>query len=150
LYLRGPLGRGFGLPPSARRVALIAFDDSSFRLRGLIQPALRAGAAVTLVCEVAPEDLSEEVEVQPLRALNDVSQWADYIAVDVAREKLPELWSKLDEAGQARGGAEARVLIRTAMPCGALAECGVCAIVVRDSWVMVCKDGPVFGLAELR
>src|SRR5512135_1414493 len=29
LYLRGPLGNGFSLPPSARRIALVAFRCSS-------------------------------------------------------------------------------------------------------------------------
>src|SRR5262245_42329516 len=31
LYLRGPLGRGFELQTSARKVALVAFDDSPVR-----------------------------------------------------------------------------------------------------------------------
>ncbi|HEX2997369.1 MAG TPA: hypothetical protein VHP14_21280, partial [Anaerolineales bacterium] len=57
LSLRGPLGRGFVLPASARRVGLIAFEDSSSRLRGLIQPALKQDAAVVLVCNSAPDNL---------------------------------------------------------------------------------------------
>src|SRR5919108_4083248 len=40
LSLRGPLGRGFTLPLSARRIGLVAFDDSPARLQGLIRPAL--------------------------------------------------------------------------------------------------------------
>src|SRR5512142_3424813 len=46
LSLRGPLGRGFTLPASARKVGLVAFDDSPARLRGLIQPALQQNASV--------------------------------------------------------------------------------------------------------
>lgn len=149
LYLRGPLGHGFALPSTVRRVALIAFDDSASRLRGLIPSALKAGAAVTLVCEVAPEDLSEEVEIQPLKSLNEIYQWADFVAADVARENLAQLQSALDGAGQAGRKVGAQVLVRTPMPCGAMAECGVCAITIRNRWVMVCKDGPVFELSEL-
>src|SRR5687767_7862509 len=66
LHLRGPLGRAFSLPLAARRVGLVAFDDSSARLRGLIQPALKQSAAVALVSRSAPEDLPDDVEVQPL------------------------------------------------------------------------------------
>src|SRR5436190_22526489 len=51
LSLRGPLGRGFVVPASVRKVALIAYDDSPIRLRGLIQPALKQGAAVVLVSD---------------------------------------------------------------------------------------------------
>jgi NAD(P)H-flavin reductase len=42
------------------------------------------------------------------------------------------------------------VLLRTQMPCGALAECGVCAVRTRGGWKMACKDGPVFDWRELR
>ncbi len=150
LFLRGPLGRGFALPSSARRVAAIAFDDSSARLRGLIPPALKAGAAVTLVCGGAPDGLSEEVEVQPLESISEVYAWADFVAIDIARENLPGLRSVLNGAGQVHGKAETQVLVRTPMPCGAMAECGVCAVVLKDNWVMVCRDGPVFDLAELK
>ncbi len=149
LHLRGPLGHGFSLPISARRVALVAFDDSPARLRGLIQPALRRGAAITLVCKDVSDDLPEDVEVQPLRALSDVLNWADYAAFDVARETLPELRSRLGRESQVQVRWEAQVLIRAPMPCGALADCGVCAVTVKHGWKMVCKDGPVFDLAGL-
>lgn len=149
LHLRGPLGHGFSLPVSARRVALVALDDSPARLRGLIRPALKQGAAVTLVCKDVSDDLPEDVEVQPLRALSDVLNWADYAAFDVARETLPELRSRLGRESQVRVRWEAQVLVRAPMPCGALADCGVCAVTVKHGWKMVCKDGPVFDLAEL-
>src|SRR3972149_7391694 len=44
LNLRGPLGHGFSISASARKVALIAFDDSPARLRGLISIALKQKA----------------------------------------------------------------------------------------------------------
>jgi hypothetical protein len=149
LYLRGPLGHGFTLPTSAQHVALVAFDDSPARLRGLIPLALKQGASVTLICESVPEDLPEEVEVQPLRSLEEISHWADYIAFDVARESLSELLEKFGGKNQLSVKFGAQVLVRAPMPCGALAECGVCALVVRRDWLMICKHGPVFELSEL-
>src|SRR5215208_4988482 len=75
LHLRGPLGRGFTLPLSARKVGLIAFDDSPARLKGLIQPALKQHAAVVLVSHSNPDTLPDDVEVQPMSALQEIAEW---------------------------------------------------------------------------
>lgn len=157
LNLRGPLGHGFSIPNSARKVALIAFDDSPARLHGLISLALKQKAEVVVLCDSKTADLPEIVEVQPLRAMLEILKWADYAAVDVARENLNQLKEKIGEKNQAGARREAaalslskgQVLIRTQMPCGALAECGVCAVTVGRQWKMVCKEGPVFDLKEL-
>jgi hypothetical protein len=130
-------------------VALVAYDVSPARLRGLIAPASAQEAAIVIVGDTAPLDLPETVEIQPLTALAEVYAWADYVALDVAREGLPELREKLQLLGQAAVENEAQALVRTPMPCGALAECGVCAVTVRSGWRMACKDGPVFELREL-
>lgn len=140
LNLRGPLGHGFNIPTAARKIALVAFDDSPERLRGLIPIAFKQGAEVALVSGVPATDLPEAVEVQPLQAMSEICQWADFAAFDVAREALPELMKRLGVGNQLR----AQVLIRAPMPCGAIAECGVCAVTVRNEWKLICKDGPVF------
>ena len=149
LTLRGPLGRGFELPPSARKVVLIPFDASSSRLRSLIRPALKQGAAIVLVSDSDGERLPDEIEVQPFSALNEVLDWADYIAFDVVRESLSELRERLGELNQALARKEAQVLIHTPSPCGGVAECGVCAVTLKSTWRLACKDGPVFDLREI-
>lgn len=155
LDLRGPLGHGFSIPASARRIALIAFDDSPARLHGLIPLALKQNVEVVLLCDSPAKDLPEVVEVQPLQAMQEILHWADYAAVDVARENLNQLREKMREQNQGKAHperqskGEAQVLIRTQMPCGALAECGVCAVVDQHQWKIVCKDGPVFDWKEL-
>jgi hypothetical protein len=149
LNLRGPLGHGFSIPPFARKVALIAFDDSPARLLGLISIALKQEAEIVLVCNSAVDDMPEAVEVQPLQALTDIYQWADYAALDVARENLNQLGERLGVGKQAGAPREAQVLIRAPMPCGAIAECGVCALTIRHEWKMICKDGPVFELNSI-
>lgn len=149
LYLRGPLGRGFALPVSARRVALFAFEDSPARLRGLITPALKQGAAVALVCDSEEDQLPDEVEVQPFSALEEVLAWADYAAFDVSRENLPGLRERMGGLKQPSAGREAQVLVRTPVPCGGIAECGVCAVTLKSGWRLACKDGPVFDLREI-
>jgi dihydroorotate dehydrogenase electron transfer subunit len=149
LDLRGPLGRGFTLPVSARKVGLVAFDDSPVRLRGLIQPALRQEAAVVLVCRSAPEHLPDDVEVQPLSALQEIVEWADYLACDVRRENLNDLRERLGKLNQLAAGRDAQILIRTPVPCGGSADCGICAVNLQSGWKLACKDGPVFSWSEV-
>jgi dihydroorotate dehydrogenase electron transfer subunit len=145
LYLRGPLGRGFTLPPSARKAGLIAFDGAPARLRGLIPPALGQEASVVLVCDQQVDDLPDEVEVQPLSALEEILKWADYVAIDVDRENLGQCMQRLEQTHS----LTVQVLVHTPMPCGGVAECGVCAVVTKSGWKMACKDGPVFDLREI-
>jgi dihydroorotate dehydrogenase electron transfer subunit len=147
LQLRGPLGRGFSLPLATRRVGLVAWDDAPARLRGLIRPALKQNAAVVLVSNTAPDDLSDEVEVQPLSNLNDILEWADFVAFDVARENLQPLREFLGNRRSFR--MDAQVLIRTPVPCGGIAECGVCAVTLKSDWKLACREGPVFDWREL-
>ncbi len=155
LNLRGPLGHGFTIPVPARKVALIAFDDSPTRLHGLISLALKQNAEIVLLCDTQVNDLPEVVEVQPLKAMLEILPWADYAAMDVARENMNQLKEMLGKKNQVaahperQSQGEVQVLIRTQMPCGALAECGICAVMVGQQWKMACKDGPVFDLKEL-
>ena len=150
LHLRGPLGHGFDLPLSARKVGLITFDVSPARLRGLIRPALKQEAAVVLVCNSGVENLPDEVEVHPLSALNDIVDWADYLAFDVTRENLNQLQEGLEKLNQVAAGKDAQILVRTPVPCGGVAECGICAVTLKSSWKLACKDGPVFDWMELK
>ncbi|GAB4464109.1 MAG: hypothetical protein Kow0070_25540 [Anaerolineales bacterium] len=149
IALRGPLGRGFTLPPSARRVTLVPFDEDVSRLRGLIAPALKQRAAVVLLGESDLGGLPDEVEVQPFSLLEDALAWADYAAFDVLRESLPGLRERLGGSNQVPAGKDAQVLVRTPLPCGGIAECGVCAVTLKSGWKLACKDGPVFDLRDV-
>jgi len=150
LALRGPLGSGFSLPDSARRVALIALAESTARLKPLLTMALEQAASVVLVSDLGSTEFPSDVEIQPLSELTDILRWADYIVFDLVRESLPGLGKRLGLSEQAKLKVDAEVLVFTSMPCGGLSECGVCAVTVRYGWKMACKDGPVFKLSELR
>jgi hypothetical protein len=149
LHLRGPLGRGFSVPAGARRVALFALDSGPSRLLSLIPLALKQGAAVVLLTDRTVNNLPEEVEVQPLAALEDVLTWSDYRAVDAQRESLAGLDEGIKSALRNHASLHAEILVRTPAPCGGLAECGVCAVTVKGTWKMACKDGPVFNISDL-
>jgi hypothetical protein len=148
IHLRGPLGRGFELPVSAKRIALVAIDDLIVRLRPLIRPALSQRAAVVLVTDRTAENLPDDVEVQPLSALGEIIRWADWVALDIARGDLSGLKERLGNQNQTSAMTEAEIFVRTPVPCGGMAECGICAVVTKSGWKMACKEGPVFRWSE--
>ena len=149
LSLRGPLGRGFILPASARRVALAALDASPAYLLGLLSRARAQGAAVSLVSDAPPEDLPADVEIHPLAALAEVSAWADYLALAVPRASLAEWRACVYNGGPLTVPREAQGLVVAPMPCGGLAQCGVCSVDVKRGNLLACEDGPVFALSDL-
>ena len=158
LSLRGPLGNGFFLPASARRVALVSLGETSARLKPLLAASLEQEASVVLVSDLDLTDLPPEVEIQPLSSLAEIAQWADYVALDVPRKFLLGLREKLGFSGHARvrfarpgprRAEEAQILVVTPVSCGGMGACGVCSVIVRRGWKMACKDGPVFDLNEL-
>lgn len=149
IHLRGPLGRGFAVPSSARKACLVAYSESFARLRGLIQTVLKQGASLVVVADFHVENLPDEVEVQQLSSLDEVISWADFAAFDVSREHLPGLMERLRKLNQASVPKDAQILIHTPVPCGGFADCGVCAITTKIGWKMACKDGPVFDLMEI-
>jgi dihydroorotate dehydrogenase electron transfer subunit len=147
LHLRGPLGHGFSVPPGVRRVALWAFDGSPDSLRPLIPAALGQAAALVMISEGPAFDLPEEVEVQPLGAADEVLVWADYLAVAARRASLDAFRERFREHAKAAPPGE--ILVGAPLPCGGLADCGVCAVTIRAGWQMACKDGPVFDLKDV-
>jgi hypothetical protein len=146
LHLRGPLGRGFSLPTTIRRLALAALDGEVARLLPLIQAALERQAAVALFVDGFFPHLPAAVEAAPLSGLGEALRWADFLAVDLARQKLPDLAEILENAGLPCPG---QALVATEMPCGGMAECGACSLKTRQGWKLACKDGPVFDLEDL-
>jgi hypothetical protein len=130
-------------------VALVALGETGARLNPLLASALEQSASVVLVSDLDLAGLPPEVEIQPAAALEEVVGWADYLAFDLPRESLPGLREKLGFGGPVKIKFEAQALIVTPMPCGGMADCGVCAITLRRGWKMACKAGPVFDLDEL-
>lgn len=149
LELRGPLGRGFDLPANSRRLALVALGDSVARLSPLVAPALAQGAAIALFTNASLPALPAAIESYPLGALPEALSWPDFLAMDIPVEALPGLRTRLGLGVQDPLPCPAQALILTAMPCGGVAECGVCAVPARRGWKMACKDGPVFDLDTL-
>jgi len=149
LELRGPLGRGFSIPQGVRRLALAAFGETASRLLPLTEQALRQEVAVALFTELSVPDLPSAVEINPLGSLTDALTWADFLALDLPLERLAELGDFLGLTHQLHVPCSGQALLWTPMPCGGIAECGVCAVQAGRSWKLACKDGLVFNLEEL-
>ncbi len=144
LSVRGPLGKGFRLPDSTRRIALAALDSHPYRLLPLLAQALAQRLEIALFTPHIPPGLPPEVEVLPPSALPDAPGWADFLALDLPWIFLPQLRARLGLEGDRKLPCQAQVLVVAPMPCGGAADCGVCAIKTRSGWKFTCQDGPVF------
>ena len=149
LWLRGPLGHGFHLPFTARRLALAAVGPSAARLLPLIPPFLAQDTAVTLFTGGRLPVLPADIEIYPLQELPAAIAWADFLALDLPLESLPQLRQILGLSPGERFPCPAQALVATGMPCAGLAACGACAVPGRRNWKLACKDGPVFELNEM-
>ncbi len=147
LNLRGPLGRGFAPPPEVEHIALAAPNNSVERLLPLIAENPQADMAV--FSDTPLPALPLAVEAYPFDELPDALGWADFLAMDLSSEMLPSLRTKLRLDPHGRLACAAQALILLPMPCGGLAECGVCAVSARKGFKLACKDGPVFDLNSL-
>lgn len=149
LNIRGPLGRGFALPRSARRVALTPLAGGVGRLLPLIPLALAQGAEVVVCSDPAPANLPLAAELRSLEDLPSVLAWADYVAIDVKIEDIEGLAQRPAFRQQLPRAVTAQALVLGPMPCGGLAKCGVCALVTGRGELLACEDGPVFDVREL-
>ena len=146
LSLRGPLGRGFMPPDSIKRLALAAIGNTPARLL----PLLDTAAETALFSDNLPADLPIEVEVSPLSAWPETMSWPDFLAIDCPLERLSALPALLGLDGNSSPPCPTQILVSVPMPCGALADCGVCAVRAMRGHKLACKDGPVFDWDEIR
>ncbi|MCW5874276.1 MAG: hypothetical protein KIS88_06480 [Anaerolineales bacterium] len=145
LRARGPLGRGFSLPPHTRRLALAAWGHNAARLL----PLAEAAPEVAVFCDESLGELPSHIEVQPLAALPAALAWADFVALDLPPTHVEELPSLLGFKERVPKTLNGQALITPPMPCGGLAQCGVCSFASQRKTFLACTSGPVFSLAEL-
>ena len=150
LELRGPLGRGFALPETIRRLALVILGETAGRLLPLARQALAHDAAVSLYTDLSLPPLPSALEISPLNAAPEALDWADFLALDLPLDAVSRVRQVLGLPGEAHSlPCQGQALVLAPMPCGGLAECGACAVPVGRSWKLACQDGPVFDLDAL-
>ena len=157
LKLRGPLGHGFTLPNSARKVALIAWHLPGSRILALLEPALAQKASVVLLTDQHPANLPSVLEILPLSALPEIVHWSDYLGLETERAQLPALLPLLlpklgsgyaQQTNLPTLSGSAQILVDTPLPCAGMADCALCAVHLPPAkdYRLACKDGPVFTL----
>jgi hypothetical protein len=105
---------------------------------------------ITLFANAPLPHLPVAIEAYPLNSLAEHLTWFDFIALDINLEQPPDLVNLFGFKTEETPPCPIQVLLYAPMPCGGLAECGVCALPVKgDTWKLVCQDGPVFDLQEL-
>ncbi len=145
LTLRGPLGKGFTLPPTAKRVGLIPLGETTARLLPLIRLALQQDAEVATFTDAPLPRLPTQVEANPLHALPEALSWADFLAFDGTPDDYSHMAEAYGFSSETLLPCPAQALIYQPMPCGGLADCGVCAVAGKGrKQLLVCVDGPVF------
>jgi len=147
ISLRGPLGNGFQMPAAAEHVGLISFGSANAALLLPLAVALLAeGKEVALATAAPLRGLPPALEVLPPEQAQDVTIWADGVAISAWRNDLGQVIERFRGNGSRK---LIQVLVQTDMPCGGVAACGVCALPTKKGWKLTCKDGPVFVLGEL-
>jgi hypothetical protein len=150
LHLRGPLGCGFSIPPTIRRLALAALGDTACRLLPLVNPVLKSGTDIAIFSTSPLPPLPPAIEIHALSALAENLAWSDFLVFEIPLEKLSTLRETLRLDPHESLPCQAQALIATPMPCAGIGDCGTCAVPIRQGgYELVCKDGPVFDLMAL-
>ncbi len=145
LALRGPLGHGFTIPDTTRRLGLVALGDTFARLMPLAQTAIQTNQEVAIFTDLPLPRLPTQIEANPLKSLPEALSWADFLAFDGPPEAYLDTQSFLGLPGNTPLPCQAQALVFSPMPCGGIAGCGVCAVKWNGKKTMlVCVDGPVF------
>ena len=163
----GPLGRGFVVPPGARRILLVGRGIGTCSLTALAAEAAARGLAVHAVASARDRDTligGEEYRRAPATELIEVTDRDGTSAPERLKTRLePIVAAGLDEiytcgsnrlldlaldlARRARAGVQ--VSIEARMACG-LGYCHGCAAGrpgLPAETPLVCTDGPVFRIA---
>ena len=150
LDLVGPRGHGFDLPGNIQRLGLVGLGDTVARLMPLVQHFAASHSSMTLFSDLPLPHIPASLEAYPLASLVEALDWPDFMVFDLPMERLPELRSVLRLPEGTGLHCLAQALITTPMPCAGMAQCGVCAILARRGWKLVCEEGPVFDLQLLK
>ncbi|HPC01404.1 MAG TPA: dihydroorotate dehydrogenase electron transfer subunit [Syntrophales bacterium] len=175
LVLTGPLGRGFDIPPGARRIGLVAGGMGVAPLTYLARYCReRASGSIRITTYVGARTAAALVGLEELSALSSevvvTTDDGTYGTCGVVTAALEADMGDLCRDGviffacgpramMARlaeclipAGVPCQVSLEERMACG-LGACLGCAVAVRrgdgETYASVCKDGPVFPLAEV-
>jgi dihydroorotate dehydrogenase electron transfer subunit len=169
----GPLGRGFRVPDSARRLLLVADTAHLPTLLSLAQPKnqipppepgfsvalLLSGPTATelypirflppaLEVHIVTTDGSAGHGGSPLELFPDLARWADCICIAGKPETYPPLADIVREVRLGPRPDFAQALVLPPLVCG-VGACQGCGVEAAHGIKLACTDGPVFDLLAL-
>lgn len=162
--LLGPLGRGFEIYPTSRKLLLVAGGIGIAPLVALAEQAIASGRSVTLLIGVktAPHIYPDRLlpsEVEVVTATEDglsghkgmITDLIPQLITDVdqvfACGPLP-MYRKMAGMSDHLRDKPCQVLLEVVMGCG-VGACLSCTIETEHGQRLACKDGPVFELNEI-
>jgi dihydroorotate dehydrogenase electron transfer subunit len=162
--LFGPLGKGFEIYPSSRKLLLVAGGVGIAPLVALAEHAIANGFKVRLVvgeqnaAKIYPERLLPS-GIKPVITTEDGSLGQKGVVTDV----LPQYISQADQVfvcgplpmyraiakmGRKLENKPTQVLLETVLGCG-VGACLSCSVETKSGRKLVCKDGPVFEFGDI-
>jgi len=175
LDLLGPLGSAFVIQRSTRNLLLVAGGTGIAPMRVLAEqesarrnvtllmggrsvahlwPSDRLPASVEYV--TTTEDGSFGIKGRVTDAIRPLLEWADQMCACGPWPMLAALGRLRDEAERAAGTypgratlLETQIAVEQHMGC-AMGVCRACVIVTSEGNARVCREGPVFGLGDVR
>ena len=163
LDLFGPLGNGFDVYPSSRKLLLVAGGLGIAPLAALAERSAAAGRSVTLLvgnknaAVIYPTRLLPS-GIKVVIATEDGSLGRKGMATDILPELLPEtdqvfacgplpMYRKMAGMEELEG-KRTQVLVEAVLGCG-VGACLSCTIETKQGRKHVCKDGPAFELSDV-
>lgn len=147
LSIRGPIGSPFAIPKGNQRLALHAMQGNSSRLLALLNEKLSREIAIVLISDNVPQGLPAEIEIRPPKHFKEILEWCDFLILDIQLENFESYIEELESLEIALR-AKGSLLISGAYPCGALADCGLCNLEIKQKEMLACKHGPLFPLSD--
>ena len=163
--LIGPLGQGFQVPKTTRRLLLVASTDHLPVLLPLTSQSSSVALLISaftatelypirllppaLEIHVATADGSAGQQGSVLDLFPDLVGWADLVCIAADPAIYPALADVVREVRVGPGHGFAQALIAPPMVCG-VGACQGCAVPVARGTKLACIDGPVFDLLELQ
>jgi dihydroorotate dehydrogenase electron transfer subunit len=170
LDLFGPLGNGFDVYPSSRKLLLVAGGLGIAPLAALAEQGMSSGRSVELligaenIARIYPDELIPR-GIQLATATEDGSKGHMGMVTDLlslpglAAEFISEadqifvcgplpMYRALAEMGTRLGDKPTQVLLEAVLGCG-VGACLSCTVETRRGRKSVCKDGPVFEFGDI-
>jgi dihydroorotate dehydrogenase electron transfer subunit len=169
----GPLGQGFEVPASARRLLLVAdaahlptllslsqsknqrsFTEPGFSVALLLSAPTAAKLypvrflPSALEVHIVTADGSTGQKGSPLDLFPDLARWADCICIAGEPDTYPALTHIVREVRLGPGPGFAQALVVPPLLCG-VGACQGCAVETTRGTKLACTDGPVFDLLAL-